>query len=271
MRERAFAKYQGLGNDFLVVDAALWPEAMMTAALARALCDRHRGVGGDGVLWVERVHGDAGRAVRLVIWNADGTRPEMCGNGVRCVLAWLADEGTVMEGETVAVHTDAGVRPATLLAHADHGARVAVDMGVAVVAPERPRVRVQGAELAVHAVDVGNPHGVLFSPHGDEQGLVEAVRALAMFPRGVNVELVTEGGGVFLVRVNERGVGWTQACGTGACAVVVAATATGCAETGEDNVVTLDGGEPTVRGVASEEGYRIRMTGPAARVFRGGW
>lgn len=271
MRERAFAKYQGLGNDFVIVDGALWPESMMTPALARTLCDRHRGVGGDGVLWVERVHGDHGRAVRLVIWNADGTRPEMCGNGVRCVVAWLADEGTVMEGETVAVRTDAGARPATLLSHGEHGARVAVEMGVARVAAEPTRARAQGAELAVHAVDVGNPHGVLFAPPGDEMSVVEAVRALPIFPRGVNVELVAETAGGFRVRVNERGVGWTQACGTGACAVVAAAVATGRARAGEDHAVALDGGELSVRVTPSDEGYRVRMTGPAVRVFRGGW
>jgi len=271
MRERPFAKYQGLGNDFVVVDGALWPEAMMTPALARALCDRHRGVGGDGVLWVERVHGDAGRAVRLVIWNADGTRPEMCGNGVRCVVAWLADEGTMMEGETVAVRTDAGPRPATLLAHGEGGARVAVEMGVARVAPEPARVRVGSGELHVLPVDVGNPHGVLFAPHGDEMSVVEAVRALPVFPRGVNVELVAQTAEGFRVRVNERGVGWTQACGTGACAVVVAAVSSGRARAGEEHAVALDGGELQVRVTPCDEGYRVRMAGPAQRVFRGGW
>jgi diaminopimelate epimerase len=270
MGRRAFGKYQGLGNDFVVVDAALWPEAMMGPSLARALCDRHRGVGADGVLWVERVHGDDGRAVRMVIWNADGSRPEMCGNGVRCVVAWLADGGTVLEGETLTVHSDAGLRHATLVGHTEHGARVAVDMGLARVSPPR-EVTVDGRALTVHPVDVGNPHGVLFAAVADEMPVVHAVRALGDFPNGVNVELVGAAPTGFRTRVNERGVGWTLACGTGACAVVAAAVVTGLAEPGRDHAVALDGGELLVRATPAAEGLAVRMTGPAARVFHGVW
>lgn len=277
MGRRPFEKFQGLGNDFLVVDAERWPEAMMTPALARALCDRHLGVGGDGVLWVQRLHGFDGaspqgdrRAVRLVIWNADGTRPEMCGNGVRCVVDWLAHQGTLLEGETVAVHTDAGVRAATLLHHGANGSRVAVEMGAIRLGPNET-VRVNDAAVEVTPVDVGNPHGVVFAPRGEVMDTVDAVRALAVFPHGVNVELVEEEAGLLRVRVNERGVGWTRACGTGACAVAAAAVRSGRAEAGRDVTVRLDGGELTVRVLESAEGLSARMTGPVSRVFQGSW
>ena len=216
MGRRPFEKFQGLGNDFLVVDAERWPEAMMTPALARALCDRHLGVGGDGVLWVQRLHGFDGaspqgdrRAVRLVIWNADGTRPEMCGNGVRCVVDWLAHQGTLLEGETVAVHTDAGVRAATLLHHGANGSRVAVEMGAIRLGPNEI-VRVNDDAVEVTPVDVGNPHGVVFAPRGAVMDTVDAVRALAVFPHGVNVELVDEEAGALRVRVNERSLAWAD-------------------------------------------------------------
>jgi diaminopimelate epimerase len=277
MGRRPFEKFQGLGNDFLVVDAERWPEAMMTPALARALCDRHLGVGGDGVLWVQRLHGFDGaspqgdrRAVRLVIWNADGTRPEMCGNGVRCVVDWLAHQGTLLEGETVAVHTDAGVRAATLLHHGANGSRVAVEMGAIRLGPNEI-VRVNDVATEVTPVDVGNPHGVVFAPRGEVTDTVDAVRALPVFPHGVNVELVEEESGALRVRVNERGVGWTRACGTGACAVAAAAVRSGRAEAGKDVTVRLDGGELTVRVSETAEGLSARMTGPVSRVFQGSW
>lgn len=276
MARRPFEKYQGLGNDFIVVDAERWPEAMMNPALARALCDRHLGVGADGVLWVQRLHGfdgasqGDGRAVRLVIWNADGTRPEMCGNGVRCVVVWLAHEGTLLEGETVAVHTEAGVRAATLQRHGAEGSRVAVEMGTIRLGRSEV-VRVDGSEIEVQPVDVGNPHGVVFSGESDPAGVVDAVRALAVFPHGVNVELVEAGDEALRVRVNERGVGWTQACGTGACAVAAAAVHSGRARRGDEVLVRLDGGELSVRVTEGPEGVTARMTGSAARVFQGSW
>ncbi|MEZ4393166.1 MAG: diaminopimelate epimerase [Polyangiales bacterium] len=277
MARRPFEKYQGLGNDFVVVDAERWPEAMMNAALARALCDRHLGVGADGVLWVQRLHGFDGaspqgdrRAVRLVIWNADGTRPEMCGNGVRCVVVWLADQGTLLDGETVAVHTEAGARAATLHGHGAGAPRVAVEMG-AIRLGDKEIVRVKGDDVAVQPVDVGNPHGVVFARVEDPAELVDAVRGLAAFPHGVNVEVVEALDGALRVRVHERGVGWTQACGTGACAVAAAAVRAGRARAGEEVRVRLDGGELSVRVSETPEGLTARMTGPAVKVFQGSW
>lgn len=263
MSGRTFAKYEGLGNDFLVLDAAEWPEPELTPALAQRLCDRHRGVGGDGLLWVDR----AGGAVRMVILNADGSRPEMCGNGVRCVAAWLVDRGDLAVGARIVVQSDAGPRPVTVHAVRDGVAEVEVAMGRAVVTAEADAVSVGGARVAVRAVDMGNPHGVVFAPTDDTIGLVRAVTGLAAFPKGVNVELVAPEEGGFRVRVHERGVGWTQACGTGACAVAAAAVAEGRWRAGEAVTVRLDGG-PLVITVAAGS-WDVTMRGPARRAFAG--
>ena len=266
MTAAAFAKYEGLGNDFLVLDAEVWPEATVTPELARALCDRHRGVGGDGLLWVDRA-GLAGGRVRLVILNADGSRPEMCGNGVRCVAAWLLDRGELSVGGSLVVDSDAGPRPVRVRSTKDGVAEVEVAMGSASVAGAPSTVTVGGERVAVRAVDMGNPHGVVFAPGDDATGLVRAVTALAEFPKGVNVELVAPEQGGFRVRVHERGVGWTQACGTGACAVAAAAVAEGRWRAGEPVTVRLDGG-PLVITVA-EGTWAVTMTGPARRAFSG--
>lgn len=262
MRGR-FSKYQGLGNDFVMLDGSLWAEREVHPDLARALCDRHRGVGADGVIRVEAL---GEREARMVIYNADGSRPEMCGNGVRCVAAWWADRGLLREGGTLTVQSDAGPRPATL--RADRGGErwVEVAMGRAVVSATET-VRVGERDCAVEVVDVGNPHGVLFEPEGEAEALAAAVRTLGAFPAGVNVELVTPmAGGGWRARVSERGVGWTQACGTGACAVAAAAVARGRARAGEAVTVRLDGGDLTI---VVEEGGAVTMTGPARRVFDG--
>jgi diaminopimelate epimerase len=261
---RAFEKYEGLGNNFLVLDARAWPEAELTPSLARALCDRNTGVGGDGLLWVER---SEARALRMVILNADGSRPEMCGNGVRCVAAAVAAREGLAAGDVIDVMSDAGPRPAVLREAIRGGWLVEVDMGVAKVSPEALAVPSDKGLQRVVAVDMGNPHGVLFDASGEAMSLVREVTALEVFPRGVNVELVVTDGDGFRVRVHERGVGWTQACGTGACAVAAAAVREGRAAAGRPLRVTLDGGDLTI--AIEPETWRVKMTGPARRVFSG--
>jgi diaminopimelate epimerase len=265
MAGRRFEKYQGTANDFVVLDAAGWPEAELTPALARALCDRHTGVGADGILWVSLLADE--QAARLVILNADGSRPEMCGNGVRCVAAWLADRGGLAIGEGLTVRSDAGPRATRLLARDGAGWMVEVDMGAAKVAEATAAITVAGASVGVTAVDMGNPHGVIFDAVSDEAAAVRAVNALAVFPHGVNVEFVTRAAEGFRVRVHERGVGWTMACGTGACAVAAAAVRAGSARPGVPVPVTLDGGTLTV--TVTLDPPRVTMTGPARRVFSG--
>ena len=152
MTERAFAKYEGLGNDFLVLDAAEWPAAELTPQLAQRLCDRHRGVGGDGLLWVDRGGLAAGRA-RLGILNADGSRPEMCGNGVRCVAAWLVDRGELAVGDALVVESDAGPRPVRVRSLREGVAEVEVAMGSAAVAGAATSVDAGGERVAVRAAE----------------------------------------------------------------------------------------------------------------------
>ncbi len=261
---RAFEKFEGLGNDFLVLDARVWPESELAPSLARALCDRHTGVGGDGILWIER-HGS--KALRMVILNADGSRPEMCGNGVRCVAAAVAMHEGLIPGAVIEVQSDAGPRPAVLRDRIDGGWLVEVDMGVAEVSSDGLSVIAGEVSQRVVAVDMGNPHGVLFEPVGDEAAIVREVTALGAFPKGVNVELVRAERDGFRVRVHERGVGWTQACGTGACAVAAAAVRERRAPAGKPLRVSLDGGDLTV--VIEPGTWRVRMTGPARRVYSG--
>lgn len=261
---RAFTKYEGLGNDFILLDGREWPEESVTPALAQRLCDRHRGIGGDGVLWVAPT---GENSARMVIYNADGSRPEMCGNGVRCVVAWMADRAMVPSDGRVVIESDAGPKPSRVVERAGDLVRVAVEMGAAKVSSEHSTVTVAGEAIDVTAVDMGNPHGVLFSPRAERMEVVRAVTALREFPKGVNVEFVEPAGDGFRVRVHERGVGWTEACGTGACAVAAAAVARGMVRAGEEISITLDGGELRIR--IDPESFRVLMTGPARRVFAG--
>jgi diaminopimelate epimerase len=262
---RTFDKYEGTGNDFIVLDAARWPESNLSVEGVRALCDRHTGIGGDGVLWV--APNLSTREARLIIRNADGSRPEMCGNGVRCVVAWLADRGMLKPGESVTVQSDAGPRRSTLLGGNGTTWHVEVDMGTAHVAPAEEAQAGVAPPFDVYPVDVGNPHGVVFDAVPDTMAALRAVSKLPVFPHGVNVEFVTREGEGFRVRVHERGVGWTRACGTGACAVAAAAVRKGLAPPGIPIAITLDGGTLTV--VVEPHSARVRMTGPARRVFSG--
>lgn len=306
---RPFAKYEGLGNDFVVLDARDWPSELISPELARALCDRHTGIGADGILWLDAAPAGSAAAARLVILNADGSRPEMCGNGVRCVAAYLHHAGRLARGATLALETDAGARPAVVLDADARTSRVEVEVAMGPVRfdPRRPRVEVPGVGgVEAVPVDLGNPHAVVFA-HVPDEARLDVVRALEavreVFPRGVNVEFVAplselppsppSASGAragFAVAVHERGVGWTQACGTGACAVAAAATlaARDGARAGEPVAVDLAGGRLLVTiepPATAGDGWRVggaderargeaglahaRMRGPARRVFAG--
>ncbi len=265
---RPFAKYEGLGNDFVVLESARWPAVLCTQDLARALCDRHRGIGGDGILWLEpRDDGSLG----LVILNADGSRPEMCGNGVRCVAVHELLAGRVERGGTVRVATDAGLRTATVCARdALGGAVIEVDMGRVTVTPE-PVILAPGARAYV--VSVGNPHAVVFDDVAETR-VMDVVHAAGargdVWPAGVNVEFARrdEGDAGARVRVHERGVGWTQACGTGACAVAAAMLHARGLDRGA-RWVDLDGGRLEISLTPEDGAMRALMRGPARQVFVG--
>lgn len=259
-----FEKWQGLGNDFLVTHEASLDE--LGPARVASLCDRHFGVGGDGVLLVTDLDGER---PTMTVLNADGSRPEMCGNGLRCAVGYVLDRRPARpagEATRVTFSTDAGPRECTAR-RAGQGYEVEVDMGVVELGPELAFEH-EGRALTFHTASAGNPHAVLLEGawRDDFARVGPAVSRLG--ERGTNVELVRElePGATYEVLVWERGVGPTLACGTGACAVARVLTARGLAEVGAELGLRLPGGMLRVR--IDAEG-RARMKGPAVRAFRG--
>ncbi len=250
----AFVKYEGLGNDFVVLSAA--PDALGAEA-ARRLCDRHLGVGADGVLVVAPP--TAGGDARMIVLNADGSRPEMCGNGLRCVAAFVAAE---RGARALVIETDAG--PKRCVVGAD-GA-VEIEMGRA-IAEGAVELEIAGERLTLARVSMGNPHAITFEPFPAFHALGLAVATHAAFPDGTNFEVArVVGPREIEVVVWERGVGPTLACGTGACAVAVEACRSGRAPFDAAITVRLPGGALQITVSPSLD---VSMRGPARRVFRG--
>jgi diaminopimelate epimerase len=256
----AFEKYEGLGNDFLVVEAP--SDAAVSPADARAWCDRRRGVGGDGVLLLLPPSPAGGPADgRMRVINADGSIAEMCGNGLRCAALHFARQRHFDRGE-LAIETDAGVRSCAFERHGDV-ATVLADMGVVRVLGDESLLH-DGRAVTVTRVDAGNPHAVVFRRIAP--GELEALGSPLSAASGANVEFTWPHDGAMEVLVWERGAGATLACGTGACAVVAAASSKGLVD-GEVVRVRLPGGELDVRYDARTG--RTSMRGPARRVFSG--
>ena len=278
-----FVKSHGLGNDFVIVDAAVAPDDL--PAFARCVADRHYGVGCDQLL-VCAPPSQADADIRMEIYNGDGSRAEMCGNGIRAFARYVWDSGRLPRGP-LRVQTLAGVRVCMPAEAAD---RVRVDMGVPAFGladvganmahapddwcePLHNLVRgdwpMAGIDAA-HAVSMGNPHLVLFlPPDADLDGLtIESIGPLIehdpLFPARINVEFVVAAGDDLYTRVWERGAGATRACGTGACAVAAAAIATGRAAS--PVTVHLPGGPLQI----DWDGRQVLwMTGDAVLVFSG--
>jgi diaminopimelate epimerase len=255
-----FFKYQALGNDFVVVDRRA-TGVDIAAEQARALCDRHRGIGADGVLAILPASGAAGR---MVVHNADGSVAEMCGNGVRCVARFLAEADASRPAQVV-VDTGAGKKTCSLDWDGAAVSRVTVDMGKARHGEQSQRL-VQGVLGA--EVSLGNPHFVLLSTPGSEAGrLGPLLERDPAFPQRTNVEFVEVRGAQRLsVVVWERGVGLTQACGTGACASAVVAARVGQVPFDAWVTVALPGGELEVKVLSDGQ---VWMRGPATFVFQG--
>ena len=251
-------KHHGLGNDFLVLLDA--EPGLDTTALARRACDRHRGIGADGLLIAHP--GVGGADVAMELRNADGSRAEMSGNGIRCFAQAVWDAGRARVPDELVVATDVGIRVVRRVDAPHPGyIRAAVDMGQVKVLEEAP-AWVDGTVEEAALVDAGNPHLVLLDPG------VEAVEVSARgpeieaaFPGGMNVEWIWPGPGPdeLTLRVWERGAGETQACGTGSCAAVAAAAH--WSRVGRRAVVHNPGGDVTV-----ELGETAVLTGPAARI-----
>lgn len=269
-----FFKYEATGNDFIMIDAwSRGAESDPDPGTVRRMCDRHRGVGADGVITLS----PSGVAdVRMRIINADGTDAEMCGNGVRALFLFALDLG-VATGDRLTVETPAGIRSVARSRGRD-GDAFTVGMGrPSWLRKEIPmkgegdaigvRLDLDGGTVRATCVSMGNPHCVVFVDDVDSYTVEESGRALERhpsFPERTNVEFVqVAGGGRVKARVWERGVGETMACGTGSCAILVAANLNGLA--GRAATVVLPGGELFVEWREEE----VLLTGPARRVFDG--
>lgn len=272
-----FTKMHGLGNDYVYVDCfhALVADPV---ALARRISARHTGVGSDGlILIVPSPCAD----VRMVMYNADGSRAQMCGNGIRCVAKYAVENG-LAPGPRLTIETDAGVKAAECLLRESLVHAVRVDMGRPSLDPTalpaavgaEPMVdyplSVDGRKLAVTCVSMGNPHAVVFVDDVETVALSRVgplIENAPQFPQRINVHFVrVESRARVRMRTWERGTGATQACGTGACAVCVAGAVTG--RTDRTIEAVLPGGLLTIEWAADEHVY---MTGPAVEVFRGTW
>jgi diaminopimelate epimerase len=263
-----FAKYQGLGNDFVVVDHAV------SAREAVALCDRRFGVGADGVLMVLPAEAKSADA-RMRILNADGSEAEMCGNGIRCVAKELYDSGRVRK-DVLAIETGNGLLSCAIKTNAmGEVDTVAVEMG----APRKERaaqdepLSVSDRTFAMTCVSMGNPHAVTFVGGNEPlRPLAETYGPLierhAWFPRRTNVEFarISEQSGEIELVVWERGCGITLACGTGACGTAAAAAWTERAPRGREVAVRLLGG--TLGITVAQDFSGVRMRGPARLVYR---
>ncbi|MCB9557698.1 MAG: diaminopimelate epimerase [Deltaproteobacteria bacterium] len=274
-----FVKYQGLGNDFILIADILADDSPpYRQRLARQLCDRHFGIGADGLLFVDPARSTAAVATMHVV-NADGSEPEMCGNGLRCVALHLAERPEHLAASRLLIDTPAGPRECLVDRLGDGLARVTVDMGVATLTGEHlpstttPWLEqpVADGSLSGSAVNVGNPHLVIFSETEPQQLLAAHGATLELHPRfrqRTNVEFVRQSGpSQFEVAVWERGCGPTLACGSGACAVAYAAVRLGRLAADTPATVQLPGGALAI--TVDGKSDRVLMEGPAERVFSG--
>ncbi len=272
-----FSKMHGAGNDFVVLDLRGGAPAPASTLCAR-LADRHRGVGCDQILTIEPPR-NAGSIAAYRIWNADGSASGQCGNGARCVAAWLVRDGAAPAQDSFAIDSPAGVHAVTR--DADGG--FVIDMGPPRFAPaDIPLVGVDGEQddytltlggetLQLGAVSMGNPHAVLEVAdvaNADVARLGPALQASAWFPVSVNVGFAQVlAPGHIRLRVFERGVGETLACGSGACAAVAVLARRGRVHAEAGVRVDLPGGTLRIRRDAATGS--LFMGGPAAFAFEG--
>jgi diaminopimelate epimerase len=275
-----FVKLHGTGNDFVVLDARALDRDW--SPLARQICDRHFGVGGDGMILAAR---SETADVRMRIFNADGSEAEMSGNGMRCLVKFAVDNGLVTPRDAeLDVETGAGVMRVRITTSEGRVTSVRESMGpprldprdlpMAVEAPP-PLIdfplQVNGAALAVTAVSMGNPHAVHFQAAPVAEFALDQTGPLvehhALFPRRANFEVVRMTGAARAeMRVWERGVGETLSCGSGASAVMVAARLKGLA--GDALELSVPGGVLQLEWPGEGD---VVLTGPVEEVFRGTW
>jgi diaminopimelate epimerase len=273
-----FSKYQGLGNDFILIDNRHVAEPIITPEQAIAMCDRHFGIGADGVIFA--LSGKANTDYTMRIYNSDGSEPEMCGNGIRCLAKFIADlEGNTEVNKSYQIDTLAGLIVPKLEANGE----VTVDMGEPELSAAKIPTTLDGGEgkvigqplevgdrsWLVTTVSMGNPHCITFVE--DSQSIsLEQIGPLfehhPVFPQRTNTEFIEVIRPDYIkMRVWERGAGITLACGTGACASVVAGVLNHKCD--RSCTVELPGGCLQINWSASNN--RVYMTGPATEVFQG--
>ena len=254
-----FAKWHGLGNHHLVVERSEWPLAI-TPERARRILDPNVGVGGDGILEVST---EADGSPRMTVWNTDGSQAENCGNGIRIVARHLQEAGRLPADGRILT----GAGPVTVRVLDDD--RVEVRMGRArfPAGESREELAVAGRAVTLAEVSMGNPHAVVEDDAPDDvvRDLGPVIEMDPRFPDRTNVEFVRrDGPSELTMRVWERGVGETLACGTGACAAAVAGVRLG----GLASPVTVHllGGDLVI---AVDDDLEVTMTGPAEEIYRG--
>ncbi|NBD32310.1 MAG: diaminopimelate epimerase [Cyanobacteria bacterium] len=273
-----FTKYHGLGNDFILIDNRHDQTPCLTSEQAMKLCDRHFGIGGDGVIFALPPQGESDYTMR--IYNSDGSEPEMCGNGIRCLARFVADlDGTTNSNAIYQIHTLAGmIRP-----QLQDGDQVKVNIGEPyLLAAEIPTTLGSPQEKVINqlltvaeqpwqvtCVSMGNPHCITFVDNADAINLEKIGPQFenhSVFPKRINTEFIEVVRRDYLkMRVWERGAGITLACGTGACASLVAGVLTNNCD--RASTVELPGGCLEIEW--SENDNHVYMTGPATKVFTG--
>ncbi|MGH8192141.1 MAG: diaminopimelate epimerase [Rhodanobacteraceae bacterium] len=271
-----FTKMHGLGNDFVVLDTRGFPLRLETAQI-RAMADRHTGIGFDQLLVIDSA-GDWSCVAAYSIHNADGTPAEQCGNGARCIGAWLHRDGTLSVGADVRLESPVGPVGMRLI----DASTVAVGIGEpefeparipfdAPAAADHYALDLDGETIEVAAISMGNPHAVIEVRDVEDariDRLGPRVTSHARFPQGANTGFAqVVDPHTIRLRVHERGAGWTLACGSGACAAVAALRRRG--RVGDEVRVELPGGALTIAWPGP--GHPLWMTGPAAFVFDGDW
>jgi carbamoyl-phosphate synthase large subunit len=266
----------GTSNDYIYFDC-MEQGIIAPESLSVYLSEEHAGIGGDGIILIEP---SAVADAKMRIFNRDGSEGKMCGNGIRCVGKYLYDNGKTAQTE-LTIETLSGIKHLKLYVRGGTVKSVTVDMGKAELKPEKipvllagdkivsRLVEIDGSTYNITCVSMGNPHCILFCDYPDlmEIGKIgPAIETAPIFPDRVNVEFVQVlDGHTLKMRIWERGSGETLACGTGACAAVVAATENGFCKKGEDITVRLRGGDLLVR--YTDE--TVWMTGDAKKNFEG--
>ena len=288
-----FTKMHGCGNDYIYFDCTDSSKGVIDdeKAAAIALSDRHFGIGGDGIILIKK-----GKKAdfEMVMYNADGSRSQMCGNGIRCVGKYVYDAGLTDKREFT-VESMGAVKVLTVVEGkpGDKVTRLSVDMGSPILEPAKIPVAVSalvpeglknghvimhpltidGKEYKITCVSMGNPHAVVFIDKKPSEFPFCEVGPLfehdSFFPERTNTEFAfVENRRTIWMRVWERGTGETLACGTGTCATVVAAILNGLVDAGEKITVHLLGGDLQIEW-SGKEGESVFMTGPAETVFTG--